>query len=108
MNAEIVHRLDESFQLNVATQGLLQSNLLNFQLSAELLKHNPRMITLVSHLMTKLFENDTVRDKVFAMAEEGDEIAVMARDTALNKLPGILEDVKVKMRAIIDEATQTS
>ncbi len=103
LSAEIVHRLEASYEHRAAVDGLLKSNLLNFQLATELLKYNPRMVTAVSHLMAKLFEDHTVRDKVLAMADEGEQIAVMARDTALNKLPGILEDVKAKMQSIVDE-----
>lgn len=108
LSAEIVHRLEASYEHGAAVDGLLKSNLLNFQLATELLKHNPRMVTAVSHLMAKLFEDHTVRDRVLAMADDGEEIAVMARDTALNKLPGILEDVRTKMQSIVDEDEKDS
>jgi hypothetical protein len=101
MNAEIVHRLEGSFQSAAIADGLLKSQLLNFQLSAELLKYNPRMVHAVSKLLSMLFENAEIRGQVFALADEGDEVAVMARDTALHKLPGILEDVQAKMAEIL-------
>lgn len=106
LSAEIVHRLEGSYQQTATADGLLKSNLLNFQLAAELLKHNPRMVTAVSHLMSKLFEDETVRDRVLELADEGDQIAVMARDTAIHKLPGILEDVKAKMAAITEKGDE--
>ncbi|MEI2260753.1 Arc family DNA-binding protein [Stenotrophomonas indicatrix] len=103
MNAEIVHRLEGSFQSAGLTQGLLRSQLLNFQLATDLLKHNPRMITVVGKLISDLFDNDEIRGAVFAMADSGDETAVMARDTMMNKLPAILEGVQAKMESIIEK-----
>lgn len=103
MNAEILHRLEGSFQAAAMTDGLLRSQLLNFQLSAELLKHNPRMVQTVSHLLSGLFDDDLVRERVFALADAGDEIALKARRTAVEELPSILEGVQAKMAAILDK-----
>lgn len=103
MNAEILHRLEGSFQAAAMTDGLLRSQLLNFQLSAELLKHNPRMVHAVSHLLSGLFDDDLVRERVFALADAGDEIALKARRTAVEELPSILEGVQAKMAAILDK-----
>nr|WP_313287015.1 Arc family DNA-binding protein [Stenotrophomonas pavanii] len=103
MNAEILHRLEGSFQAAAMTDGLLRSQLLNFQLSAELLKHNPRMVHAVSHLLSGLFDDDLVRERVFALADAGDEIALQARRTAVEELPSILEGVQAKMAAILDK-----
>lgn len=103
MNAEILHRLEGSFQADAMTDGLLRSQLLNFQLSAELLKHNPRMLPSVSQLLSGLFGDDLVRKRVFALADAGDETALNARRTAVEELPSILEGVQAKMAAILEE-----
>lgn len=103
MNAEILHRLEGSFQAAAVTDGLLRSQLLNFQLSAELLKYNPRMVYAVSKLLSGLFDDEAVRERVFALADAGDEIAAKARETAVDKLPSILQDLQEKMAAIRDK-----
>lgn len=103
MNAEIVHRLEGSFQAAAVTDGLLRSQLLNFQLSAELLKYNPRMVYAVSELLSGLFDDEVIRERVFALADAGDEIAAKARETAVDKLPSILQDLQEKMAAIRDK-----
>lgn len=103
MNAEIVHRLEGSFQAAAVTDGLLRSQLLNFQLSAELLKYNPRMVYAVSELLSGLFDDEAIRERVFALADAGDEIAAKARETAVDKLPSILQDLQEKMAAIRDK-----
>lgn len=103
MNAEILHRLEGSFQAAAVTDGLLRSQLLNFQLSAELLKYNPRMVYAVSKLLSGLFDDEVVRERVFALADAGDEIAAKARETAVDKLPSILQDLQEKMAAIRDK-----
>ncbi|MEW6383533.1 MAG: Arc family DNA-binding protein [Pseudomonadota bacterium] len=103
MNAEILHRLEGSFQAAAVTDGLLRSQLLNFQLSAELLKYNPRMVYAVSELLSGLFDDEVVRERVFALADAGDEIAAKARETAVDKLPSILQDLQEKMAAIRDK-----
>lgn len=103
MNAEIVHRLEGSFSAVVDTDALLKSNLVTFQLAAELLKYNPRALTIVSGLISRLFDDTAIRGRVLDLADQGDQIAEMARDTMFNKLPGILRDVQSQMEAIIDE-----
>lgn len=103
MNAEILHRLEGSFQAAEVTDGLLRSQLLNFQLSAELLKYNPRMVYAVSKLLSGLFDDEVVRERVFALADAGDEIAAKARETAVDKLPSILQDLQERMAAIRDK-----
>ncbi|MCU1038649.1 Arc family DNA-binding protein [Stenotrophomonas maltophilia] len=103
MNAEILHRLEGSFQAAAVTDGLLRSQLLNFQLSAELLKYNPRMVYAVSELLSGLFDDEVVRERVFALADAGDEIAAKARETAVDKLPSILQDLQEKMASIRDK-----
>ncbi|HEL2957499.1 TPA: Arc family DNA-binding protein [Stenotrophomonas maltophilia] len=103
MNAEIVHRLEGSFQAAAVTDGLLRSQLLNFQLSAELLKYNPRMVYAVSELLSGLFDDEVIRERVFALADAGDDIAAKARETAVDKLPSILQDLQEKMAAIRDK-----
>lgn len=103
MNAEIVHRLEGSFQAAAVTDGLLRSQLLNFQLSAELLKYNPRMVYAVSELLSGLFDDEVIRERVFALADAGDEIAAKARETAVDKLPSILQDLQEKLAAIRDK-----
>ena len=103
MNAEIIHRLEGSFAAVLETDALLKSNLLTFQLAAELLKYNPRALTIVSGLISRLFDDAAIRGRVFDLADGGDEIAEMARDTMLNRLPDIVRDVQAKMEAIIDE-----
>lgn len=104
MNAEIVQRLEGSFQAAALTDGLLRSQLLNFQLSAELLKHNPRMVHVVSRLLSSLFDDDEMRERVFAMADAGDEVALMARKTAIETLPSILEGVQAKLDSIVEKS----
>ncbi len=103
MNAEIIHRLESSFTAAADTDALLKSNLVTFQLAAELTRYNPRALTIVSGLISRLFDDDAIRGRVFDLADGGDQIAAMARDTALNKLPDILRDVQSKMEAIIEE-----
>ncbi|HED4875492.1 TPA: Arc family DNA-binding protein [Stenotrophomonas maltophilia] len=103
MNAEIIHRLEGSFSAVLDTDALLKSNLVTFQLAAELLKYNPRALTIVSGLISRLFDDSAIRGRVFDLADGGDQIAEMARDTMLNRLPDILRDVQAKMEAIIDE-----
>ena len=106
LSAEIVHRLEGSFQAAALTDALLKSQLVNFQLAAELSKHNPRMMTVVSELLTKLFDEPVVRNRVFSLADAGDQVASMARDTALKSLPGILKDIEKRMDAISEKGDE--
>lgn len=104
LSAEIVQRLEDSGRDAQMADAFLRSQLLNFQLATELVKFKPRMIPMVSRLMNMLFvDNDQIRDKIFGWADEGDEIAAMARSTLLNDLPGIIEGVQKTLSELREE-----
>ncbi|MGZ0025549.1 Arc family DNA-binding protein [Stenotrophomonas sp. S4] len=103
MNAEIVHRLEGSFAEAMDSDALLKSNLVIFQLAAELTRYNPNALDIVSGMITRLFDDAAVKARVHALADGGDEIASMARDMAFKRLPGILAEVVDKMNSIDDD-----
>lgn len=101
-NSEMVQRLEESFVASQLTDELIRSQLLNFQLASELIQYKPRTIHVLTRLIGMLFENETIRGRVFKMADEDDEIAVIARDNALQKLPETLEKVRQQIEKMQD------
>lgn len=107
-NAEILARLEGSFDAaamtKVAADMLIKSQLLNFELAAQLSRHDIKKLTLAYALMTKLFTDEgTIRDRVFALAESGDPIAAKAMKTVTEDMIGIVQDVQSKAELLLND-----
>ena len=103
MNAEILHRLEGSFQASAVTDGLLRSQLLNFQLSAELLKYNPRMVYAVSKLLSGLFDDEVVRERVSHLPMLATRLPPRREKRPSTSSRASLQDLQEKMAAIRDK-----
>lgn len=106
LNAEIAARLEESFRPNLAKEGfdaLLKSQLLNFELAAQLSKYDIRKFQIAGALFRQLFEpGSPVSGAVEKLAIDGDPVATKATATA-DAMLELATEVQKKARAIVDD-----